>query len=235
MNKCRMIHSRTVNFHHIWSCYSPGDGKTAQRMKLAQQTWAQQPWQEMPVLDSALPRLFRDAGGAVPYIKDLIELGGAFASPVDILIFTNADICVSLRCCDQLAEMLQTRNALYGHRFDFKRLDEPLPDDKIHTGSYYCGMDLFAFRKAWWMENARHMPDMLIGRQAWDSVMQYLIMGTHPNLDCDCCGVCYHEKHPSVWEDAKNIRSLPSQVHNITLAREWFAKHGINAAEAGLR
>jgi hypothetical protein len=34
----------------------------------------------------------------------------------------------------------------------------------------------------------------------------------------------YHERHPSAWEDPRNLNRDPSNLRNCLLAREWLQK-----------
>ena len=228
-----MVRYSTDSIHHVWSEYPMGDAAAKRRHALAKETWKIQPWREWPIPDSKLPRLFSDAGGAVPYLRDLID--AVNAKDRDIIVYTNADICVPTNCCERLLYALKALDACYAHRFDFVKLSKPVPDSMVESGSHYAGMDLFAFRKSWWSSIRSQMPDMLIGRQSWDSILQHIILGTHPKTECSISGMCYHEKHKSVWEDPKFNRTLPSQMHNIQLAKRWCAAHGVNGAELGIR
>lgn len=218
---------------HIYSHYQPRNPETMRRMKLAQRTWAMQPWLEFGV-DEMKGRLFRDRAGTVPYIIDIFRHGTGQLADEDIAVFTNADICVSVNCSHHIAAALQSLDAVYCFRRDFNKLNTPLPDPIIKSGRHYVGSDLYAFRVGWWRKYWPDFPDMLLGREAWDSVLRILINDTHPGKNCTLHNLIYHEKHGSTWENPANRRTLPSQLHNIQLARIWMLTFGHNPASIGI-
>jgi hypothetical protein len=218
---------------HVYSHYTPSNPETARRMKLARRTWQTQQWQDLPV-DERKGRVFRDRGGAIPYIKDIVEIATDDKADSDVIVLTNADICVSPNCCSTIAIALQCLDAAYCFRRDFGRLDTPLPVPIIKTGTHYVGSDLYAFRVGWWREYEIHFPDMLLGRECWDAILRLLIDRTHPGCNPTLHDLIYHEKHPSTWENPTNKRTLPSQLHNVALARSWMLANGYNPRSIGI-
>ena len=51
-----------MSLFHCYTAYTPQDPEAVRRMELAQRTWKQQPWTEIPVRDEDLPRLWREEG-----------------------------------------------------------------------------------------------------------------------------------------------------------------------------
>lgn len=202
-------------------------------MRLASRTWQTQPWIEIPILEDA-GRVYQDHGGRVPYIKDLLNAATRAKEKDDIIVFTNADICVASNCSFVIVAALQSVNAVYCFRRDFHRLDTPLPDPIIRSGAHYVGSDLYAFRVSWWKRWRDTFPDMLLGREAWDAVLRILIDQTHPGLNCTVYDLIYHERHGSTWENPANRRSLPSQLHNVRLARTWLISCGVDPRSIGV-
>jgi hypothetical protein len=96
------------------------------------------------------------------------------------------------------------------------------------------GSDLYAFRVGWWRRFGAEMPDMLLGREAWDPILRLLIDETHPGRNPTLYDLIYHEKHASIWENPNNKRTLGSQLHNINLARRWMRGHGYNPRTIGI-
>jgi hypothetical protein len=204
-------------------------------MQVAQSTWQNQLWRECPVDDASLPRLFRDGGRSYPYVKDLFDFAVKGCGQDEVIVFTNSDICVRSNASSIIAAELQDRTALYSFRRDFAILKEPLPDAQIATGHPYAGTDLKAFRASWWKKYRDSMPDMLLGNEAWDSVMRVLIEKTHQGQNLGVDNLIYHEKHPSRWENPKQRYALPSQLHNLRLAYPWFKKQGYRPEQFGVR
>lgn len=219
--------------YHVYSHYTPKNMETARRMALAKKTWLQQPWTDFSVPETG-GRLFQDRGGRVPYIRDILAIATAEKEPPDIIVFTNADICVSQNCCYKIVSALQSIDAAYCFRRDFGRLDRPIPDEMIKTGSHYVGSDLYAFRVGWWRKYRTEFPDMLLGRECWDAVLRLLIDETHPGQNTTLMDLIYHERHASTWENPSNKRTLASQLHNIGLARQWMVTYGHNPKAIGI-
>jgi hypothetical protein len=219
--------------YHVFSDYIPRHPDTKRRMLVARRTWARQPWTEIPVPDLNV-RLYQDKMGKVPHVKDLIETGVSGKSNDDIIVFTNSDICVSSDCSFKIVMALQAIDAGYCFRRDFRRLEHPIPDSMIHTGYQYCGSDLYAFRVGWWRAYGHEFPDMLLGREAWDSVLRLIIEETHPKQNPTLHNLIYHERHGSVWENPANRRTIPSQLFNINLARSFCYAIGFDPRRIGV-
>jgi len=210
---------------HVHSQYTPTKPDTIRRMELARRTWDAQPWRDLRVKEQG-GRLFRDRGGSVPYIKDILHLATMLRADEDVIVFTNADICVASNCCLAIVGALQSIDAAYCFRRDFLRLEVPLPLRIIKMGTHYVGSDLYAFRVGWWRKYRNNFPDMLLGRECWDAVLRLLIDKTHPGENTTLHDLIYHEKHASTWENPANKRTLPSQMHNVSLARSWMLSNG---------
>lgn len=212
--------------YHVYSDYQ-ADPETERRQKLARQTWARQGWVELPIAESALPRRWEEGNRKLPYLKDLFDLAVTNKPDFDIIVYTNSDICVSSHFTDGLIPCLSREvQALHSYRHDFPTLDRPLQPSEIVKGQKYQGTDLIAFKVGWWKANRDKFPDMLIGAEAWDSVMRRLIEMTNPNSPVELEGISYHEVHPSVWFQPENRYTLESQKYNLKLAKEWIAIHG---------
>lgn len=159
----------------------------------------------------------------MPFVKDVFDYACRFAEDRDWLIFTNRDICV---CPEFLFAALQDAGeCFYSHRMDAPRLDRVLKPMEVRRLQHYPGADLFAFRKRWWREWRGMMPDMLVGFEAWDSVMMLMMAWTHRASRADYTPIIYHEWHESHWE--VNKLTTPGQKHNRRMAKNFLAtRHG---------
>lgn len=221
---------------HLFSIFQTSDGHTLRRQAVAQKTWANQLWSECAVKDEQLPRLFKDGDRAFPFIKDLFDIGCRDKEGSEIIVFTNSDICVRSNCASVIAAELQDKDALYAFRRDFgHQLEKPIPDDDIPKGIFYQGTDLKAFRVDWWRMHCYDFPDMLLGNEAWDSVLRVLMEITHGGQNMGVPDLIYHERHASRWENLKNRYTVASQRHNLRLAYPWFLKHGLKPQSFGVR
>lgn len=218
---------------HAFSHYTPSKPDTVRRIRLALSTWEKQSCAVLPIPDP--PNAFKDRLGTVPFIGALFDAAISEKAADDIIIFTNSDICCRTDCGRQIALQLQRTGAMYANRRDFGWLQYPVPDEKIHEGNLYCGTDLFAFRVFWWKLYRNDYPAMLLGREGWDAVMRTL-------MDLTCAGnpvfgptdLIYHERHASLWEDAGNRYTAPSQIHNLKALKSWCKTHGINPVRFGI-
>lgn len=213
--------------YHFYTSYAPSDPDTARRHRVAQLTWPRQPWRDRPIGDAQLPRLWRERGRQYPYVRDLFDAGCAGLPDGDIVVFTNTDILVRGDACPVMAEALQNWDACYAFRRDFHhRFDTPIPDRDFEKGLPYAGSDLAAFRAGWWRDNREEMPDMVIGFEAWDTVLRQLIEETNPGSEPLRDIIC-HERHGSYWENPEHRYKLASQRHNLGLAKAFLLERGL--------
>lgn len=221
---------------HAFTSYVPKDTDTARRNRVAQQTWTRQPWTELPVKDEDLPRLWKEEGRLLPYIKDVFDFACKGKDDTDIIVYTNADIMVRGDACAVIAAAMQDTNALYVYRRDFHhRVDAPIPDADYVKGADYAGSDLKAFRVGWWKGVRDHFPDMLLGFEAWDPIMRHLIEMTNPGRVTRVKDIICHERHGSWWEAPENRYRLNGQKYSLRTAYLWLMQHGIDPGKHGIR
>ena len=214
---------------HLFTDYFISDGNAARRNRIARSTWPVQGWEEVPIRDDQLPRLWEEDGKALPYIKDVFDLGMTSHGD-DILIYTNADICLSIDCRAKVEKHLEKADACYAYRRDFQRIDVPIPDDGIRSGQDYAGSDLCGFKVRWWIQHRDEMPDMILGLEAWDPCYRTLVDVTNPGKPVSVRDVIYHERHSSFWEQPMNRYRLDGQKYCLRLACEFLKAHGVNPA-----
>ncbi len=179
--------------------------------------------------------MYTDSAGSIPRIKEVFEVGMRGAADTDIALYSNQDICVRSNCALLVASMMQETDALYSHRRDFNQdFHAPKPDYEIERGDDYIGADLFAFRVSWWKAHRDKMPDMLLGRGWWDSLLWTIMNATNPPGKPQVHNLIYHRRHNSLWERPENRNVLPSQLHCIALALEFCRKYGIDGRYWGL-
>lgn len=217
-----------MSLYHVFSAYLPQDPDTVRRNELAQTTWPDQPWQEYPVRDQDLPRMWKEEGRAFPLVRDVFDFAVRGKAGSDILIYTNADIHVRSDCSAQVAFALQDSDACYCFRRDFPRLDAVLADAAFAKGQDWPGHDLTAFRAGWWQLHRSEMPDMILAHEAWDPCIRVLIDKTNAGKDVTLHDLIAHERHSSYWEKSENRYRLNGQKHNIALAKAFLTANGIN-------
>jgi len=207
---------------------------------MARSSWIAQPWIDRGVDDSRLPRLFNERGRTFPYLRDIFDHACRGRKADDIVIYTNADIGVVSNLCFRVAFALQGIHAGYSMRRDLhKQIVAVPPDQDILQWHEYAGTDLFFFRIAWWLEYRSEMPDMIPAREAWDPVLRVLMTDTQPDCQLSIPNLCWHERHGSVngsyWEDPANRYTLPGQLHNLGLAKQFMVRHGRKPSQFGIR
>lgn len=221
---------------HVHSAYKPTDAESARRHAVAQSTWPLTGCLIRGIADADLPRVFREKGRPIPFIRDLFDNATAQLSDSDIVLFTNADIGLATNARFRIAESLQFNDATYAFRRDFyHRVESPIADADIGTGRHYPGSDLFAFRAGWWRAWRNDYPDLLLAREAWDACLRVLIEQTNPNKPVSLPDLIWHERHANGWEDRTLRYSLPGQVYNLRLASVWLKLRGLQPAAFGIR
>lgn len=219
-----------VTFWHVYSRYDSNDPETNRRMKFARSCWLKT--YGVRLKERGIPiggtESFSDNGRTLPFVRHLLKVGAQLAQQGDAIILTNSDVCPPANIVGMLDLILERTDACYSYRRDFNQLTRPLSNDEIIAGHFNRGCEFFAFRKLWWLINGRNMPDMVLGAEGWDFAMRKLIDITQPGRMVSWSNLSYHEAHNSVWWRPENIRTLPSQLHNLKLAREFEAKHGLN-------
>lgn len=216
----------------------PVDDDERRRFQSAYETWQ---WHfrhgqmmEFPVRQEDLRRSSADIQDPrpVPYVKDLFDHGCNFAMPEDIVVYVNRDIGLTTLAPERIIESVRRNN---GATVAFRRNVSP-PHRHYKTLRNFRpdgGFDLMAFTPAWWAKNRSKMPDMFIGREAWDTCFRRLVeehvkgslvsgsRGDFWNEPCYLDDVIWHEAHQSYW--IRERKTNPSQLHNRKLALEFFS------------
>jgi hypothetical protein len=221
---------------HVTSRYPSTDPEVQRRQALAQATWQTLPWIEHPRAESDLPRLFSEGAKKLPYIRDLFDTGNEYGDEA-IVVFSNADIGFATNACLMIALAMQANDAGYAYRRDFGRVSRIPTDAEIPKGNDYCGTDVFFFRVSWWKQVRAVMPDMLLGREAWDACFRVIVEATNPNKPLAVPNICWHERHGGQghWEAADKRYTLPGQKYNLALAKQFLLGSGLNPATFGIR
>jgi len=216
---------------HIYSSYFPQDNETEKRrLQAAAFTWRSQKWEERPVDDGELPRMFVERVApkkCLPFVRDVIDRGSEGMLFNDIIVFTNSDTCVSSDCAKKIAAKLKKVDACYCFRKNFSADTVEISDAQIREKPDWVDSELHAFKVSWWKENRKKYPNMVLGREGIDAIMRVLIDegGDWPATKLD--GLVWHIAHEAFWE-APDIRyRLPGNRLNIQLAKAFLAARNI--------
>ena len=212
---------------HVYQKMPWATGDEKRRNDLAAKTWEAIPCVDLGLDDNCFVRssaeVIPQETRRIPMIKDILRLACVGRNDEAVLLLTNTDTCVANNLIQRLEGVLPA----YCYRWDFKRIDEPLPYDRISAGEKYPGCDFFAMRVGWWRRNHHLFPDMVIGRHSWDRIMRELIKSAGGREIED---LIYHEWHPSLWEGT-GLHTEPSNLRNCKLAREWLLERKMSMEE----
>lgn len=214
----------------VYSDYAPNDPETLRRHAYAKKTWDfhfdQGEVIALPTTKSSFSRTSADMGDPVglPFVKDLVNHGMERARPEDIVVVANRDICLTTTFVEALRAGVKRGN---GGVCVAARRSYPHPDERrLYRSVNGCkpdgGFDLFAFTPAWWNRFHSHLPDMVLGREAWDTCWRTLAEETSGGEAVYLDDVTYHEPHESPWKAVRT--TSPSQVHNRKLCLEFYQK-----------
>lgn len=212
------------------------------RNSVARTTWdfqfSQGDMIELPLRLTDLGRTSTDIGDTrcVPYVRDCFDWGVVHAMPEDIVVYCNRDIGLTATAAARiLAGVERGRGVTCCPR----RWIHPKPG-RIYKDLVSCrpdgGFDAFAMTPEWWVKFKMKMPDMLIGREAWDTVFRNLAeewADNRPRISVITGDpaqwarskaytdhVAYHKTHLSNWI-AERLTS-PGQKLNRSLAYKFF-------------
>jgi hypothetical protein len=159
----------------------------------------------------------------LPFVRDMIKVGMDSSKEEDIVVISNADICVIPKITEKIINLCNEFGAFYSHRYDFNILNELLKhEEDLNKGEKYLGCDFFGFSKKWWNKFHGIFPDMVLGREAWDMIYRRAIK---ENGGSELDKATYHQIHQSPWSMHRNLNG---NIHNLILAHKWTSIYGGN-------
>lgn len=191
------------------------------------------------VFPGDIHRTSSDLGDSRPtvYLRDYLDLGCEMALPEDIVAFTNSDIGLT---GDAAARILAGVERGRGVTVCPRRVLDHPAQGRIYRSVRNCkvdgGMDVIAVSPHWWDAMKDAMPDMLLGREAWDLCFRTLaeewidgpaMKSALTIIPSDWWisraytdDVCWHEPHDSFWKTDRSANL--GGAHNRALARKFF-------------
>lgn len=233
--------------YHVCERHPEKNAMEARRKRTAQESWDVlyrtgnvipahywEPYKRNAKQDLGDPR-------ALPYLKDVFEVGMNQAGDEDIILFTNDDNWLH----PKLPALVQLHCSLWGvccsQRCEF--VEGPIlrgsapPEAFAMAGRLHMGRDLFAFTKRWLVAHWDEIPDFVIGCSDWDLCLaglvrrQWGIASTRQNIEDSIWpaelvrGYISHQYHPPKWRDPNYETVAPGQIHNRALFRAWGDKY----------
>ena len=216
----------------VHSVYTPRDPDEAKSQALAQASWAMHfksgDFIEVPHVSSSMPT-----------IRTLLDYGCSLALPEDIVVYANADAGMTTHAFERIVSGVARGNGVtcIGNHTVAKSFTNPVKN--LTNLKQPGGIEMVAVSPAWWRLHRDKMPDMYIGREAWDSVFSVLAeewadgsyCGMVSNADAwqgsraHTPNVCWHKEHFSQWQRERTGLG-GTQEHNRKLAREFFTERG---------
>lgn len=209
--------------YHAANNYRSDNERDRERMDRAQQTWAMMisvnSDRVRPAYSRQYQRTAKDLGDqrAIPFVKDVIEVGIKKCSKHDAVMLTNADSSLCQETPDFVFDALFRWGCCFSSRMD---MDKPHRGwlhhrDIVERGQPFVGVDLVAFTREWWLSNEDRYPDMLMGFSGWDWIFKY-----HIGVDREIPTVVWHEFHGvPLWH--MQYYTSAGQQYNRRLAMEW--------------
>lgn len=224
----------------VWSHMMPKDWEEEDRFEAAMMSWLHLfgtgLFIPFPVGTDRAP----DSAVGVPFVKAVIGAAIAHARPEDIVLYVNRDNGLTTHAYERILDGIACgRGACACPRRDLRHPEPGRLYRSVRNCRTTGGYDAFAFTPAWWSKHAGEFPDMLIGREAWDTVLRTLMhevaIGRRIEQDLEvtnfddspaCCDdVVWHAEHFSRWQVDREKN--PGNIHNVALAQRFYRDRGI--------
>ena len=220
----------------VHSAYTPKDPDVRHAQAAAQESWKWH-FQTGDMID--LPHV----SDKMPTIRAVLDHGCAHALPEDIVVYANADAGMTTHAFERIvAGVARGRGVTcIGNHTVAKSFTNPVKN--LTNLKQPGGIEMVAVSPAWWRLHRDKMPDMYIGREAWDSVFSVLAeewADGHALSDVSAAdlwrtskahtpNVCWHKEHMSQWQQER-LGMGGTQEHNRALARAFFKERGHSKA-----
>lgn len=223
-----------------YSDASPADADEQLRFDAAYSSWR---WLfgtgevvELPIEDEDV-RTFAGDHRPAPYVRDLLDVAARHARPGDVILLVNRDCGLTAYAPRRIVNNVRAHG---GATVCFRRELTPAPGALYHSVKN-CktdgGFDAVAVTPSWWAQHRDKMPDMLLGREGWDTIFRTLVeevLRGHPARCISQAGftenpaytddAVYHAPHVPVW------RCSPDGAgnrHNRALAASFLEERGL--------
>lgn len=211
---------------HVW-CDWNRPRADDRRHKDASAAWARAfkdvPYIQCGIHEDDLKRNAKNTLGdskALPYFKDLIDMAvdrhGSRGS--DIILWSNDDVA----WVEGAGPIILEAGMGWAWRRDFITLPRRITNAAILQGHQHPGADAFWFPLKAWTSLRRDMPDMLLGREAFDLIFHDL-MKQHGGKAV--ANLLAHQMHQQEW---CRLWDAPSSRHNAALAEAYIKAKGIS-------
>ena len=178
---------------------------------------------------------------ALPFVRDIITKANSFGyGPNDVIMLTNDDVCLVEGTLQKMITRAKEIGSTYAHRRDFhgwmidrlknKKLENNLTLDELKIGQSHSGTDTILMTRDWWFNiGEAHLPDYVIGCEAWDTIMIMIMRMSGSGWGFK--NSTYHQYHGGWWEDNANRFTNIGQLHNRKLSKEKLISYGVYKGE----
>ena len=103
----------------------------------------------------------------MPKIREVLDYGCSFALPEDIVVYANADAGLTTAAVERIIEGISRGRGVTSCG---NRMLDPFPRTDLEnvTNCKIRGGPIIAMTPAWWAARPGQVPDMYIGREAWE-------------------------------------------------------------------
>jgi len=211
-----------LTYHHYKST-----SEEEKRMELARKNWEKFKWTTIPFYlnkNKRSSKLLGDTRRCLPFLKDII--GEAIAKINNdnyILVYTNSDLLFTIEAEDKIREKIENIGFCFNRRVDLAEVTTIKKSTELIKCKSIAEVDMFGFKIAWWKKYLNHIPDFVIGCEAWDHVISSIMRLLNYKSEIEE-KITYHKKHRSFWRKTDN-QSNKAQQYNLRLARKWLLNH----------
>lgn len=197
----------------------------------------------LPIHPDRAPNVVED----LPMVKDIMRAAASHAQPEDVVLYVNMDNGLTTETYERV--LAGVGRALGACACPRRNLTPQL--GRLYRSVLNCpttgGYDAFAFTPHWWNTNEWEFPDMVLGREAWDTVLRILmhekatgekiagvgLIDHFAQSPANCDDVCWHTEHMSRWQVDRH--ALKGNLANLHAAQGFFAQRGIKFTSPSLR
>jgi hypothetical protein len=171
----------------------------------------------------------------LPKFHAVIDHAAKFALPEDIIVYVNEDAGLTTHATERIIEGVNRGRGVTCLGTRSVDVDDSTLLKDLLRFKQPGGIDAVAMTQQWWAVHRGKMPDMFIGREAWDACFAALAQewadgralseigapDLWPTSRAHTDNVCWHRPHVGAWQQE---RFSDTQKYNREQARIFFAE-----------